>query len=383
MTRVLFVLDSLNLGGAEKELVTLLGALPSDEFSVDVCLASAGGVYVSQVPAGMTVIQPEVVPCGVVKRVVMATLLRLNRLIGRPVHPAQITWWFAGTNHAELSGTYDVAVAYSQGFPTYFVASCVRASKKIAWVNTDYRKAGYRPGLDSGYYAAYDNIVCVSDSTLDIFRSRHPSTSDKLVVVRSFVDAAEVRSMAGDVSPFAGGEFFNIATVCRLSAPKGLDILVDAARRLVSMEVRFKWHLVGDGDMRPWVESQIRKFNLADCVVLHGAQANPFPYMSSCDVYCQPSTFEGFPRTVAEARALAKPIVVTNFQSAKDQIVDGENGLVVEMTGAAVAEALARLAADPALRNRLSEGSRRFPSDTMAGVSKVIEMFRSGAALDQ
>ena len=380
MTRVLFVLDSLNQGGAEKELVTLLCALPADEFSVDVCLATAGGVYASQVPGEMTVVQPEVVPCGILKRVIMAALLRLNRFVGRPVHPAQITWRFVGSSHAELAGTYDVAVAYSQGFPTYFVASRVRANKKIAWVNTDYRKAGYRPDLDSGYYAVYDHIVCVSDSALDIFRSRHPSTTDKLVVVRSFVDASKVRSMAGDVSPFPGGEFFNIATVCRLSAPKGLDILVDAARRLVSMGVRFKWHLVGDGDMRPWVEAQVRKFNLVDCVVLHGAQANPYPYMNSCDVYCQPSTFEGFSRTVAEARALAKPIVVTNFQSARDQIVDGENGLVVEMNGAAVAATLARLAADPELRSRLSEGSRRAPSDTTAGVSKVIEMFRSEAA---
>ena len=377
MIRVLFVLDSLRQGGAEKSLVTLLNSLPADEVTVDVCVSTPGGMYANQVPVGMPVLQPEVRPGGSLKRLVMAATLRLNKLVGKPIHPAQITWRFVQSEHVEMRTKYDVAVAYSQGFPTYFVGSRVQARKKIAWVNTDYGKAGYRPELDSNYYAAYDNIVCVSESALEVFKSKHPGAAAKLVVVRSFVSTDEVRSLAGDASPFPVHGCFNITTVCRLSAPKGLDILVDAATRLASIGLDFKWHLVGDGDMRPWVEAQVRRSNLADCVILHGALPNPYPFMKHCDAYCQPSRFEGFSRTVAEARVFAKPIVVTDYQSARDQIIDGDNGLVVEMSGAAVADALARLAADPALRSRLSEGSSRNPSDTTAGVAKVMEMLLS------
>lgn len=376
MTRVLFVLDSLRQGGAEKELVTLLAALPSDGLSVDVCLAQACGEYSAQVPNRMSVFQPQVAPLGMFKRLGMAVLLRLNRMAGKPIHPAQIAWRFRRSSHAKLPGDYDVAVAYSQGFPTYFVASRVKANRKIAWVNTDYANAGYKPEIDSEYYDRFDNIVCVSDTASEIFKSKHPQEAGKLVVIRSFVNALEVRSLGGDANPFVGDDCFQIATVCRLSAPKGLDILIDAAARLDSGGLHFKWHLVGDGDMRLWVEAQLRENGLSDRVVLHGAQSNPYPYMKFCDVYCQPSRFEGFSRTVAEARAFAKPVVVTDYQSARDQIVDGENGLVVQMNGAAVADAVARLAGDPVLRNQLSEGSKRNPSDTTSGVAKVVEMLR-------
>lgn len=376
MIRVLFVLDSLRQGGAEKSLVTLLGALPLDGLSVDVCLAQGGGVYSNQVPARMKVFQPEVAPQRMLRRVAMAAMLRLNRLAGRPIHPAQIAWRFRRSSHAELPGNYDVAVAYSQGFPTYFVASRVQAKRKIAWVNTDYARAGYKAEMDSEYYGRFNSIVCVSDTASEIFKSKHPQVAGKLVVVRSFVSSSEVRSLGGDVNPFAGDDCFQIATVCRLSAPKGLDILIDAAVRLNSGGLHFKWHLVGDGDMRPWVEAQLRETGLSDRVVLHGAQSNPYPYMKFCDVYCQPSRFEGFSRTVAEARAFAKPVVVTEYQSARDQIVHGENGLVVQMNGAAVADAIARLAGSPVLRDHLSEGSKRNSSDTISGVAKVVEMLR-------
>ena len=376
MTRVLFVLDSLGLGGAEKELITLLAALPTKDLSIDLYLASARGELLDDVPAGVSVFEAAVAPRGLIKRLMTAGLLRLNELLGRPVHPAQLSWRFLSSNYQALREDYDVAIAYSQGFPTFFVATHVNARKKVAWVNTDYRSAGYRPRLDVGSYEKFDNIVCVSETALKIFEAQHPQTAEKLVMIRSFVDANEVRSLGGDESPFGSSVFFNITTVGRLSQPKGLDILIDAATHLASSGLRFKWHVVGDGGLRSWLEAQVVEKGLVDFVVLHGAQSNPFPFMKFCDVYCQPSRFEGFARTVLEARAFATPIVVTDFQSARDQISDGENGLVVEANGAAVADALARLASDPALCVQLSETSKRMPSDTMHGIEEVLALFQ-------
>ena len=86
-----------------------------------------------------------------------------------------------------------------------------------------------------------------------------------------------------------------------------------------------------------------------------GVQANPYPYMKAGDIYVQTSRFEGYCLTLTEARILNRPCVATNFDVVYDQMVQGENGLVVEMTPEAVAEGILRLMRDPALYSHIRQ----------------------------
>ena len=75
----------------------------------------------------------------------------------------------------------------------------------------------------------------------------------------------------------------------------------------------------------------IKKYNLQKYFILLGAKTNPYYYMSEADIYVQTSRHEGYCLTLAEAKCLEKVIVTTNFITASNQIIDGENGFICEM----------------------------------------------------
>ena len=123
-------------------------------------------------------------------------------------------------------------------------------------------------------------------------------------------------------------------------------------RNLLDFGHRVRWYIVGDGDTRSEVETLIRKFGVEDSVILLGTQTNPYPYMRACDIYVQPSYTEGYSTTICEAGMLGKAIVGTKPSGGiKDQIIDGEDGLIVDATVEGLTEGVLRLIKDKALIN--------------------------------
>lgn len=123
-----------------------------------------------------------------------------------------------------------------------------------------------------------------------------------------------------------------ITTVGRLVTQKGYDIAIEAAHILKEQGADFTWMVCGEGPERKMLEEKIGQYGLQKDFILLGVQANPYPYMKAGDIYVQTSRFEGYCLTLTEARILNRPCVATNFDVVYDQMVQGENGLVVEMT---------------------------------------------------
>ena len=144
-----------------------------------------------------------------------------------------------------------------------------------------------------------------------------------------------------------------IVTVGRLTRPKNYLLAVNAARILKDKGLKFKWYFVGEGEMRRAIEMRIKDNGLQNEVILLGFKENPYPYMAKADVYVQTSTFEGFGLTIAEAKILHRPVVSTDFDIVHDQITDGQNGLIAEMTPESVAEKILKLLYDDSLRSKI------------------------------
>lgn len=158
-----------------------------------------------------------------------------------------------------------------------------------------------------------------------------------------------IKSMAeepADLPPLHGTV---LTTVGRLVKQKGYDIAIEAAHILKERGADFTWMVCGEGPERKMLEEKIGQYGLQKDFIPLGVQANPYPYMKAGDIYVQTSRFEGYCLTLTEARILNRPCVATNFDVVYDQMVQGENGLVVEMTPEAVAEGILRLMRDPAL----------------------------------
>lgn len=350
------MMDSLACGGAEKSLVTLFPLLDYDKLNVTLLLFARGGVFECNVPKQVNVIKLDL-PSDIKMKMSLIHYsfeIRKNELLHKNEHLAETYWKCVEHRIPMFKGNYDIAIAYQQGFPTYYVATKVIAKRKLAWVNVDLKKAGYSSDFNSKIYEKYDKVVGVSDAVSNFLISqKYVTDALKVVTIYDILNTNLIRMMSksqGFKDDFDG---IRLVTVGRMVPPKAYDLAVLAADELKSRGYRFKWSFVGNGSDRPKVEKMIADRHLENYVELLGEQSNPYPYMAACDVYVQTSRFEGFGLTVREARILGKAEVCTNFPSAYNQIVDGENGLICEMNPKSIADKIELLLTDNDLKRKL------------------------------
>ena len=358
--RVLFLIDSLTCGGAEKSLISLLPLLDYSQIDVDLLMFKRGGVFEKYVPQQVRVISHRLYGSGFVDQLsqrLHQMCFSWNLRFGKKRHGAETHWRAMHQAVMPLEGQYDVAIAYQQGMPTFFLATKVNAVKKVAWINADVLAAGYDMDYCKQFYDKMDAVVAVSQKLFDLLSVRASWMQDKLHCVYDIINPEVVRTLAQeqvtDMNPV--GDALSIVTVGRLTKPKNHLLALDAAHILKDNGLDFKWYFVGEGEMRTALEQRITDLGLADNVILLGLKENPYPYMAKADVYVQTSAFEGFGMTIAEAKMLHRPVVSTNFDVIHDQIVDHQNGLIADMTPQNVAEKILELIADEELRGSISK----------------------------
>ena len=383
---ILFVINSLGCGGAEKSLLSLLSLLDYDKYDVTLQMFRRGGMFEELLPPEVHVrkeldytafcsqsIAKQMLSFDfrrIAARVRTSLFLRQNRRAGQPLHDAQAYWKYSGTAFDPLPELYDVAVAWGQGTPTHFVAKKVRAKKKFAWVNADYENVGHDKDFDRRYYAAFTEIICVSNKLCLTLQKVFPEYAAKMTTIYDINNPATIFAMANQPCSLRNEGNLTLVTVGRLVPQKGYDIAAKAAWLLKKRGVRFHWYVVGGGDSAP-IEKDIVQYGIRDCFTLLGAKANPYPYMKAADIYVQTSKFEGYCLTLAEARMLNVPCVTTNFDVVYAQMIDGDNGLVVEMSAEAVADGIIRLATDQELYQHI----KRFQEQEKKGNVEEIEKF--------
>ena len=356
--RILFIIDSLNCGGAEKSLISLLPLLDYDRLDVNLLIFRRGGVFEKYIPSQVRVIGHDLYGKGFMDRIRrMMHQVRFSYLLryGKKRHGAETHWRAMSRAIKPLKGKYDAAVAYQQGMPTFFLATNVEADKKIAWINADVFEAGYQMDYCKQFYDRMDAIVAVSQKLHEKLSAKTPWMKDRLHCIYDIINPNVIRQLAQetvhDMIP-AGGEI-SIVTVGRLTRPKNHLMAVEAARILKEKGLNFKWYFVGEGEMRQPIEEKISESGLQNNVIMLGLKENPYPYMSKADVYVQTSTFEGFGMTIAEAKILHRPVVSTNFDVVYDQITDRQNGLIAEMTPESVARKVLELIQNKELRSHI------------------------------
>ena len=365
--KLLFIIDTLNCGGAEKSLISLLSLLDYTRFDVNLLIMdperdpASGfkiGVLEKYLPKNVSILDYRLFGTSLLERIrkflYYARLSPQHRL-NHKRNGAEIQWRSAHCDYRPLEENYDVAIAYQQGVPTFFLATKVKAGKKIAWINADLYSLGFDLDYCRQFYEKVDTVVAVSETLKEKYSEKSPWLSTKLTCIYDIVYQDLIRKMSlepiNDMSP-ADGEF-SIVTVGRLSPPKNHLLAVDAARILKDNGRSFKWYFVGEGETRQAIERRIKDYGLDEQVILLSLKDNPYPYMAKADIYVQTSSHEGFCLTLAEARVLGRPIVSTNFEIVYDQITDGENGLISKMTPESVAGNVMRLMDDSELRNHL------------------------------
>lgn len=347
MRNILFVIDSLTCGGAEKSLISLLNNIDYSKYKIDLLLFKRGGDFEKFLPSKVNLLEiPDYFKflngkySGTKKnkiiygihRIKTSLNLRLNNISKNTIHSEQVVYKSIRNILQPLHKKYDVAVAYNQGLPTYFVSEKVKADKKLAWINCNYIKTMYDKDLDNRFYKNIDKIVVVSQFIYDSMSRMKYGYKCKMKIILDIVDPKLIMKMSveEEAKELDEEDNFKILTVGRLSSVKGYDLAVKAANLLKENKFKFKWFIIGEGPERKEIEELIESYGLKNEVILIGAKSNPYPYMKNCDLYVQTSRKEGFGLTVMEAKILKNVVVATNFDTINELITDNFDGVVVD-----------------------------------------------------
>lgn len=340
-------------------------------YDIDLQLFTGEGRFFD-VPPYVNVLPPlqsEALPMDSARAYILAMLRRkrplsaLRRafwlLWAKITHPGNVSYaknvaWRAFRRDIGRSPLeYDVAVAYMTRFPVFYVADCVQARRKYAWVHNDVARGTVLP--DEGpYLAEMDRVVTVSAQCRASLEAAFPHLRDVLVLPNLGAPDEIRRLSRADIAPDMTEAGLRLVTVGRFVPEKGYDIAVAAAAILAARGVSFHWYFLGEGPERAAIEARAGALGVSGRITFKGAVQNPYPYMARADLIVQPSRHEGKSVALDEAKALERPILATDYATAREQVDDGVTGLIVPMTPEGVADGIARLAGDEALRARFS-----------------------------
>lgn len=342
---------SLYNGGAEKSLVNLLNELPEEKYDISILLFKKEGIFLKQVPEYVHIMDTPfelkklyspVYKAGRFMLLKIRGTFQSYRKKGTESEKGEYRWRnYYASEIPVLNEEFDVAIAYIYGEVMYYIQEKVKAKRKLAWVHIDYRSAEHSAENDYKYFKKMDGIVSISNSCVQILREEFPDLKNKIYCIPNLTSSEAVKRLAGKNIPdeYIKGSY-NLLSVGRLDEQKGFDMAITAASIIKKSGVKFKWFVIGDGYLEKTLKRQIKQEEVEDCFELIGVRENPYPYIKNCDIFIQPSRFEGKSVVMDEAKILAVPIVVTAFPTVRDQIVDGKEGLIVEMTPEKIAEGI-------------------------------------------
>ena len=369
--RLFIAIQYLEIGGAERSLIGLLNAINYTKYDVDLFVYRHTGEFMTLIPDQVRLL-PEHPKYASISMPLKEVLKKgfFDIVIGRLWAKIKNKWLsplFSEEGKDSISifqyvatattpflpslkryGEYDLAISFL--IPHNILKDKVKAKKKWAWIHTDYSSVTMDTTAELPVWNAFDKIITISDSVSDGFLFRFPSLKHKLMLMENILSEKFVRDEAekGFTHPLWRNEenTIKLCSVGRFSYPKAFDRAVYICKNLVEKGLNIKWYIVGYGGDEQLIRKAITETNMEDHFILLGKQSNPYPYIKACDIYVQPSRYEGKAVTVREAQILCKPVVITHFPTAPSQLTDGVDGLIVPDSIDGAAEGLAAFIRD-------------------------------------
>ena len=396
MRNILIASFDMEVGGVERSLISLLENFDYFNNKVDLMLYRHSGDFMnlladkhellSEVKEYATYRKSikEILKDKLYKLSITSILTNLNsRIIGKIKNIDEIgyiqmqrMWKYALPLLPKLNKEYDVAISYL--WPHYFVSEKVQAKRKIAWVHTDYSTIETDIDMDLKMWNKFDYIMAVSEECKNAFLKKYPILKDKVKVMENITSPDFIREMASEniEENIKNDNSFKLVSVARLSYAKGIDNAVRALRLLHNRGLtNIKWYVVGYGGDEEIIRNLIKENNLEDSFILLGKKINPYPYINVADIYVQPSRYEGKAVTVGEAQILGKPVVITNYTTAKSQVRDNVDGYVCKLSIEGIAEGIEKLYKDKNLRIKLSDNCKNTDYSNSSELQKLYSIF--------
>lgn len=375
--RIFIAMHYMEIGGAETALVGLLNALDPNRVDVDLFLYDHRGEMMQFIPEWVNLL-PQIPKYSVLERPIVELVKRgfwgiaAARMWAKRI--SKVAYKRSGSKLENNGGldkmskcttpllpkinpsmTYDLAISFLT--PHRIVAEKVKAKKKIAWIHTDYTRVWVDAEDELKVWQKYDYVASISGDVTNTFLQVFPSLAPKIVEIENILSPSFVRKRAElqDVDKEIRHEgAITLLSVGRFSDAKNYDNVPDICKHLINeTTLNIKWYIIGYGGDEALIRQKIKEAGMEEHVILLGKRSNPYPYIKACDIYVQPSRYEGKSVTVREAQMLCKPVVVTNYPTAPSQIRSGIDGVIVPMDNEGCANGLAEVICNKPLQERI------------------------------
>ena len=359
----------MELGGAESALLGLLQSVDPDRVDMDIFIYDHRGELMKYIPTNKVHLLPEVTAYKMIERPFMECVKsgHFGVALGRwwakktvdksPVpkgksdirifsRVADCVEWFMPKIQPNIE--YDLAISFLM--PHNYVIKKVRAKKKLGWIHTDYSTVYVDVKRELPVWGKLDYIASISEDVGKAFVETFPTLKYKIIPLENILSSTFMRQRAEEenVSLDSNPSTIKLLTIGRFSYPKKMEEIPSICKRVVNEGLDVKWFIIGYGsaEIEYTVRKNAEKEGISDKVVLLGKKENPYPYIKACDIYVQPSRYEGKSITVREAQILCKPVIVTNYPTASSQVQDGVDGIIVQMDVDACAKEMAAFICD-------------------------------------
>lgn len=373
---ILILMPSMFIGGAERSLIGILDSIDYTKYNIDLFLYRQEGEFLKFIPNEVNLLS-QINEYTNFDRPIKDVLFSKNFRFGIKRLKSKIDGKKRGKENVwsslqyiyhnimpllpNLDKEYDLAINFLN--PAEILVEKVNAKKKIAWIHTDYTKIVPDKKLDLKVYSNVDYIANVSKTCEEQFLSVYEQLKNKCIVIENILSENFIKEQSQEMII---DEKFNstdkktikILSIGRYDGAKNFDNVPEICRNILKHGYKVKWYIIGFGTDENLIKEKIKELNMQDNVILLGKKENPYPYIKACDIYAQPSRYEGKSVAVREAQILNKPVVITNFKTSKSQLTDGFDGVIVPMDNEGCAEGICNLIKDKELQQRLIENTK-------------------------
>ena len=380
MKKIIIVHSNLEIGGAESSLIGLLQSIDYSRYEVDLLLLEKKGELLKFVPSQVNIIENKqysklVCPIKILIKngnftIAFARLkgkfkATYEHKIKKYNDLCYITKQYSYKNSMKfldkLEKKYDLGISFID--PHYILTDKINCNIKLSWIHTDFSRIDVNKKIDFEMWNKCDYIISVSEACKNGFDEKYPNLKEKSIVIENLLSKEFIleQSKLVDVSDEiqkSQKDSVNLLSIGRFSYAKNFDNIPQICKNILEKGLDVKWYIVGYGGDEGLIKNKINEFGMQNNVILLGKKENPYPYIKACDIYVQPSRYEGKAVAIREAQILNKPVVITNFETSRSQLTDGFDGVIVPMDNEGCAEGICNLIKDKELQHKLIENTK-------------------------
>lgn len=351
--KLLFRHRSMEMGGVEKVILSLLNHLDKEKFDITFCVNLYQGELRNEIPKHIRYIKltkgkEDFSTNKIIQKIQLAVRkLKLNFL---QKFPSIIDTFY-------LKENYDIEIAPTYSMYQSVLNSANKKSKKIAWLHSDltHPKLNHLCKNIMQQLHQFDYVIYGAKHTQNINEKAFEYHLKNSAVVYNMIDIENVRNKAAEqVFPT---EIPTFSSVGRLHSRKGFHKLLVAHKRLLEKGLQHQIWIIGGGEEHENLSKQIKELGVEKTFILLGNQNNPYHYVASSNYFILPSESESYPLIIGEVMILGKPIIATNVGGINEMIEDNVNGILIDYNEESMENAMQKFLTKPNLAQEFAQNN--------------------------